>query len=263
MTRRARDEGAPVVILSVEESPATAPAPGRGAASLIPVGDAAAAGAVTPICDGACGTHDRAGGEESDPSSPSVLDPAPGTSLSPGAGGPVEPCMAPARDALDAAGGSCGSQGSPSSRSGPREGDAGPGVASPGPAQTSPPALKSPGGARGGRAGATTPVAGPAPAEASAPVPGGTGSDRGRGAGADSSSAAGSSSPPGPGGAARVPAAAPPAPGLRGKTWQDAVRAAQGKQARAGRIRRGRYTAKRAGDGYGPGMTRRQPGGTS
>jgi hypothetical protein len=253
------DAASPVILF--EDSPATpAPENGRGKAVPPPVGTAPAAGTVSPTTpDGARGILERAGGDESDPSSPSAHDPAPEGLHPPGAGGLVEPSPVPARAA--AAVSRSGGRGTPSSRSGRREGEAGPGVASPGPAMTSPPEQRGDGGARGHGTGGVTPASGSVPAEASAAVlRGRRGADRGRGPGG-TDSAAGTSSPPGPGGAARVPVAAPPAPGpgLRGKAAMDAVRAAQGQQAKARRTGRGRGTARRAGDRYGPGMTRRMP----
>jgi len=213
--------------------------------------------------DGARGTPERAGDRRSDPSLSPVLDPAPGGQHPAGAGsGQVEPCRAPARNA-PVPGGS-GSQGNPhaGAREAPGGRTAGPDVPAPGPAQASPPEQRGEGGARGEGPGDATPVTGPVPAEASAPVPGGPVADRGGGARGDSS-VGGTPSPLEPGGAARVDAAAPPAPlpGLRGEDFRKALRAAQSQQARERRTGRGQYTPKRAGDAYGAGKNRRMPGG--
>jgi hypothetical protein len=235
------DAAPPVILVSGDpsgSSPAIAPVTGRGAAVHTPARAAAAAGTVnSTTTDGARGILKRADGKLSDPGLPSAHDPAPEGLHPPGAGrGQVEPCAAPARDA-------------------------GPGMAVPGPAQASPPEQRGDGGGRGHGTGGVTPASGSVPAEASATVlRGRRGADRGRGPGG-TDSAAGTSSPPGPGGAALPDVAAPPAPlpGLRGKAAMDAVRAAQGQQARARRTGRGRGAARRAGGSYGPGMTRRLP----
>jgi hypothetical protein len=126
-----------------------------------------------------------------------------------------------------AAASTAGGSGFPS-RWGQPGGSAGPGGSSPGPAQASPPADQGPAGGEQGPAGGgrpRAPLAGQAPGAATG----------------------------------RSSAAAPGPKRLRGQDARDAVRAAESKLAAAKRAGRGRYRAKRAGDGYGPGMTRRMP----
>jgi hypothetical protein len=178
--------------------------------------------------EGTRGPLKRAGGV-GHPAAPSVLRPAPDHS---GAeGGLREPSpQAPARAPVAVP--ERGGQGNPSPQG--REGTAGPGAPVPGPAQTSPLAVKgAAGGAREEEASVRTLRAGLPPAT----EPAGGAVDR------RDAPSAGTTTPP-------------------GKEGRDAWRKALSAQARDRRIARGKWPARRAGSAYGPGMTRRQPPGS-
>lgn len=172
-------------------------------------------------------TPKRTDGEASHPLvSPSVPESAPGRSAG-AEHGLVEPPPASARVALAAE--ECGGQGTPS-RIAVREGTAGPGVASPGPAQSSLSASEGlAGGAREEEPGTATPGAGPSPAIEPA------------GGAPESSSAL-------PAGTRR----------LSGQAYRDAARKARSDQAKAARNRRG---GPRPNPGYQAGGNKRMPPG--
>jgi hypothetical protein len=200
---------------------------GQDAADSLTVhADAAVPDAPAPTGRGVRGTTKPTGGG-GHPPSPSVARPVPVVS---GAEGGRESPPVPAR--APAAAPKHGGRGTPS-RPARREGDASPGSPVPGLAPTSP--RRPEGTARGARdeeAGVRTLRASLPPAIS-------------------------------PAGGAPEPASALPAgtTGLSGKAFRDAVKAAQSAQAKAKRNGRGRYPARRRGDGYGPGMSRRPPPG--
>jgi hypothetical protein len=169
--------------------------------------------------------EDGTGGAGHPPASPVLPAPV----VSGAEGGPESP-PAPAR--APAAVPMHGGRGTPS-RPAQREGDASPGTPVPGLAPTSPRRTEGTAtGARDEEASVRTLRAGLPPATE-------------------------------PAGGAPEPASALPAgtTGLSGQAFRDAVKAAQSAQAKAKRNGRGRYPARRQGDGYGPGMTRRPPPG--
>jgi hypothetical protein len=232
--------------------------PGPDAAAIPPAQAAAARDAVSPAPgNGIPGTLQGPANGAAHPVAPFAASPAPGSSPFPAAdGGPAGP---PARALAVVVG--CGGQGAPSRNVGSREGDAGPGAADPGPAQSSPLAPEGR-ASRDGEAGPAGPSSPAGPARAPAPGADGLGAS-GAGTGPAGSGRTGEALPAGstPGAAERLrPAAAASGPEPKsGQEGRDAWRKALSEQAAAKRRARGNWTPRSTAGAYRPGMTRRAP----
>lgn len=195
--------------------------------------------AFAPRIGGISGNPERTGGAVILPVASPVQDPAPGISPVAGVeGGQVEPpSQAPVR-AREAA--PCGDPGS-SSRGVAHEGNAAAGTRPPAAAQASPPLIRESGGARREPGTPCGPGSGFSPESASSPALQGHAGEAKN-----------------PAGGARADAA-PPAAGLSGKAFRDAVRAAEVAAARTRRTGRGKRAARAGGSRYVPGANRRRP----